>query len=132
MPNLGVPPLLLKATLVSLCMLGFWASEEFAVVLKPLILALMLAGCLEKAVELCEFGIARTLNLAKCLLMCRCNLQPLKLLWQQPQDGAYIALEQSYIPEERSGVMLRCTSTHSTGLIIDSSSTLLLRRYLEP
>ncbi|CAK9114867.1 Putative transport protein RP630 [Durusdinium trenchii] len=32
--------------------------------------------------------------------MCRCNLQPLKLLWQQPQDGAYIALEQSYIPEE--------------------------------
>lgn len=41
-----------------MCMLGFWASvrlmEEFAVVLKPLILALMLAGCLEKAVELCR------------------------------------------------------------------------------
>ena len=27
------------------------------------------------------FAFSRTLNLAKCLLMCRCNLQPLKLLW---------------------------------------------------
>lgn len=105
MPNWGVPPLLVKAALLSMCMLGFWASvrlmEEFSVVLKPLILALMLAGCLEKAVDMCEFCLARTINIVVTFASCQCNLQPC-CAWfgrSKPQDE-YIALEQSCIPDE--------------------------------
>mmetsp|Transcript_119324 Transcript_119324/g.283251 ORF Transcript_119324/g.283251 Transcript_119324/m.283251 type:complete len:483 (+) Transcript_119324:12-1460(+) len=73
-------PLLAKATMCSTCIIGFWASvklmEQFGDTLKPLVLAVMLAGCLEKAVELCEFCLNRLGSLLWCALQCRCSVQP--------------------------------------------------------
>ncbi|CAJ1455890.1 unnamed protein product [Effrenium voratum] len=114
-PLSSLPPLLVKGALTSLCIVGFWVTvrlmEEFGDVLKPLILAMMLTGCLERAVELCETAILRTISFFMCILLCRCNLHPLKKclrMGRRPQPrnegGYYVTLdlreEESCIPED--------------------------------
>lgn len=34
------------------------------------------------------------------LLLCRCNLRPLRRMWQKEEGSGYMALEENCIPEE--------------------------------
>jgi len=77
LPRWPLPPLFVKVAIISTCLLGLWATvqlmDQFGNVLKPLVLASMLAGCLEKPVEWCECGLTRSLAWIWMIVRCKCN-----------------------------------------------------------
>eukprot|EP00931_Biecheleriopsis_adriatica_P097715 TRINITY_DN7153_c0_g1_i1.p1 TRINITY_DN7153_c0_g1~~TRINITY_DN7153_c0_g1_i1.p1 ORF type:complete len:457 (+),score=69.63 TRINITY_DN7153_c0_g1_i1:70-1440(+) len=70
------PRLLERLAWVAACAVGVWVTAKLAVqfqdVLKPLVLATILAGCLEYFVQTSEYLFMTASRIVCCMLCCRC------------------------------------------------------------
>ncbi|CAE8638112.1 unnamed protein product [Polarella glacialis] len=104
-----VPLMLKKGAMLSACLVGVWVlvqlMTQFASAVKPLLLATMLAGCLEYIVQLFEVGLVRASRLVHCALCCQCCRGRRR---RRPHGGApdaderYLELEASSGAEDGS------------------------------
>ncbi|CAE8624774.1 unnamed protein product [Polarella glacialis] len=99
-----VPLMLKKGAMLSACLVGVWVlvqlMTQFASAVKPLVLATMLAGCLEYFVQLFEVGLVRASRLVHCALCCQCCRGRRRI---RPHGGALDADERYLELEASSG-----------------------------